>query len=304
VLHEHFPETLALRHIGELYQTLGRGIAAQDRREAPTDPAATEALARARALHEIFGRTIRRSWYCIRALADSDFMPKSRESLAAMSKALAGTPEAMRLNGLYLLIALNAPVDDAVFREMSLRYFWTSKPALPRPESVEQCVLLYPATKGMEYLQTLRREAEEYQQEPQSHADFPERLRQAIPELFSAIYAIQHYLVMGDSGERQVQGLRDLDQELSVLQAAGQGLRIGPRSERTVDSVLGELRATVPVQETEPGLYRKLSQEILQRGSSPVAASPSVTGPADPRAATKSSQDPHLPPPIRRPKGP
>jgi len=304
VLHEHFPETLALRYIGELYQTLGRGIAAQDRREAPTDPAAIEALARARALHEVFERTIRRSWYCIRALADPDFAPKNREDIAAMSRDLAGTPETMRTNGLYLLIALDAPIDDAVFREMSLRYFRTGKPAMPRPESMEQSALLYPATKGMEYLQTLRREAELYQQEPQSHADFPERLRQAIPEMFSAIYAIQHYLASGDSGERQAQGLRDLDQELSVLQVAGQGLRIGPRSERTVDSVLGELRATVPVQETEPGLYRKLSQEILQKTSSPVAASPSVTGPADPQAATKSAQDSPLPPPIRRPKGP
>lgn len=304
MLHEHLPETLAIRYIGELYQTLGRGIAAQDRREAPADPAATEALARARALHEVFGRTIRRSWYCIRALADADFAPRQRADIEAMSRDLAGTPETMRTNGLYLLIALNAPVDDAVFREMALRYFRTSKPALPRPEGKEQSALLYPATQGMEYLQALRREAEAYREQPHAHADFPERLRQAIPEIFSAIYAIQHYLAMGDTGERQAEGLRDLDLELSVLQAAGQGLRIGPLSERTVDSVLGDLRATVPVQETEPGLYRKLSQEILlQRTPSPLAAS-TPTARLTENPAPKPSPDTPPPLPHRRPKGP
>lgn len=297
MFHERFPETTGLRYIGEIYQSLDYGLAAQDQRGAPP-PDAVEPLARARALREVLERTIRRSWFCMQGISEPGMVPKAPDLLAVLSRTLTDTPEKMRMNGLFLLLAVGAPVDDAVFREMALRYFRSPRHALPRPESIEQCPLLYPATRGMERLQELRKAAQAYQAQPESHDEFPQKLRQAVPEIFAAIYAIQHYLASGDTGDRQAQGLRALDRELQILEEAGRETRVSPQTQRTFGEVLGEIRATLPVQETDSSLYLKLSRDILRKQA------PEPVSRVQRDGVENANAHEAAPPPPRKPGGP
>lgn len=307
MLSEHFPESTGLRYIGELYHALGNGLKVQDQRGQPDTEDGVESYARARAFRDVLNRTIQRSWYCINKVQDKD-RPRSPEDLAHLYSPMIDTPERMMRGGLHTLLAINASVKQDIFREMALRYYRSAeqRQLLPRPDNEEQVPLLYPATKAMEFLTELRKGAQAFQNAPQNHPEFAAQLAGNVLKILAAVYAVQHYLASSSSGETQIDGIRLLDRELALIQSVSKDVKAGPATNRTLASVLGDLRVTIPLQETEPRLYMRVAQEILHKEEPILRPAPS-TEPVTRTAPTAPKAEPATTPvtqPSRKPRGP
>lgn len=290
MLQESFPPTTGTRFLGELHKTLTKAIndrATSPFQPSPVDTAANEDLARARAYQEVLGKSIRKSWYCIRSIIDQSGPDAHPVNLELLGQVMIGTPELMRANGLYLPLAIKVPIDPDMYGDMVRRYYSKPSISLGAPDSYRQSILLHAGTEAMGTIQKQRESLEALHLDPVfgkaldtawdmddarefllKHPDprvplLVTTIQEQMPDLFAAIYTVSHYLSAAESGARQAQGFEALEHELNSIRKIAGGIPLSDEGNLSLGQALKQTINTFPVEMTTPERFAALSQRLF-----------------------------------------
>lgn len=332
MLNELFPQSTGTQYLAQLHHTLTLGLQTRDLspfQPDPIDTAARDNMALARATQAVLANSIRKSWYCINAIIRQERDPEMRTDPASLSQILAGNPESMRANGLYLLVALKAPIQQDVFNEMARRYYQSPEPDIVPPDSRAHSELLHAATKGMQSIRALEHRLVSERADPtlakaldeardwkdpraflENHPDPRIPLKVAglqadIPDFLAAVYVVNHYLASASYGNTQEVGFAELEVALHNIQRMGGALPLSSQSTATMGSVLQNIRESLPVQQTVPERFQAILERIQRQDADREATAPKVAASQAPdnnvQRIDTAPQPPQRP---KKPKGP
>lgn len=314
-LSERFPPSTGTRYMVDLHRTLTHALQTRDSaanlQPESMESAANDNLAMARATQRVLDSSIRRSSYCVNAIIERARHPDEQTDIPSLVNLMAGTPESMRANGLYLLISLQAPIPQARFMEMARRYFQNPQPDMVPPDSEAHSALLYSATKGMQSIRKFHQMLEKTQSEPVFAAALKEsqgwpdprayfaqhqdpriplvvtEIQKDVPDLLAAIYAVNHYLATAENGATQAQGYQGLEVSLHGIQRAGGSIPLTDReASPTIGDAMQSIRNSLPVELTVPERLRAIFsriQEQDQASARKAAMQPPVETPSPPQ---------------------
>lgn len=342
-IQEDFAPGTGLKFLGDLHKTVTYAL--QNRDESPFQPepidsAAQDNMALARATQDVIGQSIRKSWWCMTHIIDRarDTHPVDLETCVNL---WAGTPEMMYGSGLSLLVAWQADIPQDRYLEMARRYYDTPKPLLPAPDDPTQSVLRHAATRAFKDILSMVQDLEaaradpvfsraldESKTWPDTQAYFAQHpdprvsllvsgIQKQMPDLFAAIYAVNHYLASATTGQTQEAGYVDLENALHSIQRIGAAVPVTAESSHTLGKTIQEIRNSLPVQFTVPERLQAIIQRIFEQdrareadarklsaGETPMPDVVPVTQAIQPEKAAEPQRESPLPTPPKRPKGP
>ncbi len=341
-IQEDFPPTTGLKYLGALHKTMTYALQVRDQspfQPDPIDSAARDNLALARATQDILAQTIRKCWRCMTRIIDRTKTPNPVD-LQPLVDLWAPNPEMMYGSGLYLLVAWQANIPQERFLEMARRYYDTPTPLLPVPGDRSQSVLRHAATKAMKDIHAMVEVLDTAREDPvfsraledgKTWADSREyfahhpdprvsllvsSVQKQLPDLFAAVYTVNHYLASATSGEAQDAGYTDLETALHGIQKIGAAIPVSAQSDQPLGTAIQVIRNSLPVQFTVPERLQAIIQRIFEQDKAREAAVHRTAGetpipnPQTPVAtptvhvAKDVQRDFTTPIPPRRPKGP
>ena len=341
-IQDDFPPTTGLKYLGALHKTMTYALQVRDHspfQPDPIDSAAQDNLALARATQDILAQSIRKCWRCMTRIIDRTRSPNPMD-LAPFVDFCAPNPEMMFGNGLYLLVAWRGDIPQERFLEMARRYYDTPTPLLPVPGDRSQSVLRHAATKAMKDIHAMVEVFDTARADPvfsraledgKTWADSREyfahhpdprvpllvsSVQKQLPDLFAAIYTVNHYLASATSGESQDAGYTDLETALHSIQKIGAAIPVSAQSDQTLGTAIQGIRNSLPIQFTVPERLQAIIQRIFEQDQAREAAASRTAGetpipnPQTPVATPTVhvvrdvQRDSTTPIPPRRPKGP
>ena len=292
-LSEMFPQSTGTRYMVDMHKTLTHALQTRDKSPfdlGTVDTAETDNLALARSTQWVLANSIRRAPYCVNAIIKRAKNEGYQTDLPSLVGLMADTPEAMRSNGLYLLVSLRAPIPQEPFMEMGRRYFQTPQPDVAPPDSKAHSTLLYAATKGMRAVRAFGERLNEVRSEPvfaaalkdaqgwpdasayfAQHPDprvpmIVSQIQKEIPDFLAVLYAVNHYLTAAENGETQARGYQDLEVALHGIQRAGGMVPLSNQvGSLTLGTALQNIRDSLPVELTFPERLREILNRIQEQ---------------------------------------
>ena len=295
-LQEDFPPTTGLKYLGALHKTITHALQIRDQSPFQPDPIDSDArdnLALARATQDILAETIRKYWRCVVRIG---YLAKNPVDLQPLVSMWAPNPDMMHVRGIYNLVASRVDIPQERFLEMARRYYDTSRPALPPPEDRSQSVLRYAATKAMKTIYAIEEVFDTAQADPvfsralkdgktwadsqdffTNHSDprvplMVASVQKQLPDLFAAIYTVNHYLASATSGDAQDTGYTNLEGALYSIQKTGAAIPVTAQTDQTLGTALQKIRDSLPVQFTVPERLRAIIQRIYDQDRAREAA--------------------------------